>query len=116
MTIETLAVLTGGLGLIAFLAWFFFGPKEGKRAETKAGVQEITIKVEGTYQPDHIQVQAGVPVRLKFDRQETTGCSERVVFPDFQINRELPAFQTTTVEFTPDKPGTYAFACGMNMY
>jgi Cu+-exporting ATPase len=116
MTADMIAVLIGGGGLIAFLAWFFFAPKEGERAETKAGVQEITIRVEGTYQPDHIQVQAGTPVRLKFDRQETTGCSERVVFPDFQINRELPAFQTTTIEFTPDKPGTYAFACGMNMY
>ncbi len=116
MTVDTIAVLTGGVGLVAFLAWFFFGPKEGKRAETKAGIQEITIRVEGTYQPDYIQVQAGVPIRLKFDRQETTGCSERIVFPDFQINRELPAFQTTTIEFTPDKPGAYAFACGMNMY
>lgn len=116
MTAETIAVLVGGIGVIAFLAWFFFGPKEGKRAEAKGGVQEITVRVEGTYQPDHIQVQAGVPVRLKFDRRETTGCSERVVFPDFGINRELPAFQTTTIEFTPDKPGTYAFACGMNMY
>ncbi len=116
MTGETLAVLVGGIGVIAFLAWFFFGKKEGKRADTKGGIQEITVRVEGTYQPDHIQVQAGVPVRLKFDRQETTGCSERVVFPDFQINRELPAFQTTIIEFTPDKPGTFTFSCGMNMY
>ncbi len=116
MTTEMIAVLTGGVGLIAFLVWFFFGPKEGKRAETKAGVQEIIIRVEGTYQPDHIQVQAGVPVRLKFDRQENVGCSERVIFPDFNVNQELPAFQTTTIEFTPDKPGAYAFACGMNMY
>ena len=116
MTTETIAVLVGGIGTIFFLAWFFFGPKEGKRAEKKIGVQEVTVRVEGTYQPDRIQVQAGVPVRLTFDRQETTGCSERVVFPDFQINRALPAFQTTTIAFTPDKPGTYTFACGMNMY
>ena len=116
MTGENLAVLAGGAGVIGFLAWFFFGPKKNRQAETKSGVQEITIRVEGTYQPDHIEVQAGVPVRLKFDRQETVGCSERVVFPDFQISRELPAFQTTTIEFTPDKAGTYAFACGMNMY
>ena len=116
MTIEMIVVLVGGIGLIVFLGWFFFGPKEGRRAETKAGVQEITIRVEGTYQPDHIQVQAGVPVRLKFDRQENVGCSDHVVFPDFQINQELPAFQTTMIEFTPDKAGTYAFACGMNMY
>ena len=47
MTADTVAVLMGGVGLIAFLAWFFFGPKEGKHATTKAGVQEITITVEG---------------------------------------------------------------------
>lgn len=116
MTPDKIAVLIGGTGLIAFLAWFFFGTKESRRAQTKGGVQEITIRVEGTYQPDHIQVRAGVPVRLKFDRQENVGCSERVVFPDFKINRELPAFQTTSIEFTPNKPGTFAFACGMNMY
>ena len=96
MTADSIAVLAGSAGLIAFLAWFFFGPKEGKRAQATGDVQEIAIRVQGTYQPDRIVVQAGVPVRLKFDRQETTGCSERVVFPDFQINRELPAFQTTT--------------------
>ena len=116
MTGENLAVLAGGAGVIGFLAWFFFGPKKNQQAETQSGIQEITIRVEGTYQPDHIEVQAGVPVRLKFDRQETGGCSERVIFPDFQINRELPAYQTTTIEFTPDKAGAYAFACGMNMY
>jgi P-type Cu+ transporter len=116
MTGEPLAVLVGGVGVIGFLAWFFFGKKEGKFALTKDGIQEITVRVEGTYQPDRIQVQAGVPVRLKFDRQETVGCSERVIFPDLQINRELPAYQTTILEFTPDKPGTYTFACGMNMY
>ena len=113
---ENFAVLAGGAGVVGFLGWFFFGPKRSQRAATESGVQEITIRVEGTYQPDRIQVTAGVPVRLKFDRQETVGCSERVVFPDFQINRELPAYQTTTIEFTPDKAGTYAFACGMNMY
>ena len=116
MTTESIAVLAGGAGIIGFLGWFFFGPKKNRRAKIEAGVQDIAIRVEGTYQPDHIAVQAGVPVRLNFDRRENVGCSERVVFPDFQINRELPAFQTTTIAFTPDKPGVYAFACGMGMY
>ncbi len=38
MSTDMVAVLVGGIGIIALLAWFFFGPKEGKRAETKAGV------------------------------------------------------------------------------
>jgi len=29
--------------------------------------------------------------------------------------RDLPAHETTPVEFTPDKPGEFTFTCGMNM-
>ena len=36
-------------------------------------------------------LKAGRPVRLVFDRQETSGCSEEVVFGDFGIRRYLPA-------------------------
>lgn len=57
----------------------------------------------------------GAPVRLKFDRREATDCSNRVVLADFDVSRALPAFATTTVEFTPDQPGEYPFACGMNL-
>jgi Cu+-exporting ATPase len=111
-----LAVIGGGLALIAFLLWFFFGPKTGKAAAFQAGAQEATVRVEGAYQPSVITVKAGIPVRLKFDRREATDCSNRVVLPDFEISRALPAFQTTTIEFTPDTPGEYPFACAMNMY
>ena len=116
MTLLDLIVIAGGLTLIAFLLWFFFGPKRGKAAAFRAGVQEATIRVEGAYQPNVITVQAGSPVRLKFDRREATDCSNRVVLPDFDISRALPAFQTTTIELTPEEPGEYPFACAMNMY
>ncbi len=54
-------------------------------------------------------------VRLDFYRDETASCSDRVVFGDFGIARDLPAFKTTSIEFTPDKAGEFTFACGMNM-
>ena len=116
MTLVDLAVIAGGIALIAFLLWYFFGPKKGKAAAFRAGVQEATIRVEGAYQPNVITVRAGTPVRLKFDRREATDCSNRVVIPDFGISRALPAFQTTTIDFTPEEPGEYPFACAMNMY
>ena len=40
---------------------------------------------------------------------------EQVVFGDFGIAKDLPAFKTTPIEFTPDKSGEFTFACGMNM-
>ena len=62
-----------------------------------------------------IEVRAGVPVRMLFDRQEAGDCSSRVVMPDFKVNQLLPAYATTAVEFVPSKEGDFRFACGMNM-
>ncbi len=117
MTIAEIAVLVGGIGMIGLVYWFFFGPKEAKQAViTAGGVQEIQVRVEGSYQPDIIQVSAGRPVRLVFDRREDVGCSDTVVFPDLGLSQPLPAFAKTAVEFTPAKTGELAFSCGMNMY
>lgn len=79
------------------------------------GVQEVSIAVHGGYDPSHVRVRRGTPVRLIFDRQETSGCSEEVVLPDFGIKRFLPAHQKTVIEFTPERAGTHEFTCGMSM-
>ena len=111
-----LAVIVGGLALIALTLWYFFGPRERIAATTTTGgIQEIQVTVKGGYAPDVIVVKQNQPVRLDFYRDETASCSEQVRFPDFGIARDLPAFKTTPVEFTPDKPGEFAFTCGMNM-
>ena len=110
-----IGVTLGGIVAIGFLAWFFFGPKKARQAEVKGNVQEIRITVKGGYSPDVIRVKEGVPLRLVFDRQEASDCSDRVVFPDFQASKSLAAFGTTTLEFTPDKSGSFGFACGINM-
>ncbi len=108
-------VTLGGVGAIALLAWYFFGPRAAKPAQARGNVQEITITVKGGYSPDVIRVKQGVPLRLVFDRKEAGECSSRVVFPDFQLSKTLAPFAKTTLEFTPDKAGKFGFACGMNM-
>ncbi len=108
-------VLVGALVLTGLGAWYFFGPKKYHQAELAEGVQIIRVTVKGGYSPDVIQVAPGVPVRILFDRQESGDCSSRVVFPDFHVNQVLPAYATTAVEFLPQEPGEYEFACGMNM-
>ena len=82
-------MIIGGVVLAGFLAWFFFGPKQARRAALVDGVQEVRVTVKGGYTPDLIRVRQGVPVRLIFDRQEAGDCTSRVVFPDFA------AFQVT---------------------
>ncbi len=109
-------VIIGGISLILFVLWYFFGECEQVAATQNAsGVQEIKVTVKGGYSPDVIVVKEGSPVRLEFYRDETASCSEQVIFGDFRIARDLPAFKTTPIEFTPDKAGEFTFTCGMNM-
>jgi plastocyanin domain-containing protein len=116
MDTTELLVLAGSVALIALVLWYFFGERERVSAGlTQAGVQEIKVTVKGGYSPDVIVVKQGVPVKLDFYRDETASCSEQVVFGDFGIARDLAAFKTTSIEFTPDKAGEFTFVCGMNM-
>ena len=112
-------VIAAGLGAIAWVNWYFFLAQRGMTAAVATtgggGIQEVRITVHGGYEPATIRVSAGKPVRLVFDRQETSSCSEEVVFPSFGVRKFLPAFQTTAFEVTPPSPGTYAFTCGMGM-
>ncbi len=120
MNVTDWIVVAAGLGAIAWVDWYFFvaprrmagavaTPAEGR------GPAEVRIVVRGGYGPATVRVPAGRPVRLVFDRQETSSCSEEVVFPAFGIKRFLPAHQQTTVEITPPAPGRYEFTCGMAM-
>lgn len=110
-------VTLGGLGLIgAELWWFVFSKTRSQKAETRQGIQELTINVDGGYAPDRIIVKAGQPVRLNFLRKDPSSCLEKVLFPDFHIAQVLVLDNITPIEFTPEKPGQYQFTCGMNMF
>src|SRR5947208_7421903 len=115
MNLADLGVTSGGDLAIALLAVYFFAPKQARRAELVGRVQEVTVTVKGGYSPDLIRVSENVPLRILFDRQESGECTSRVVFPDFALNRSLPAYGQTTVELLPDRAGEFGFACGMNM-
>jgi plastocyanin domain-containing protein len=117
MTTVDWLVVVAGVAAIVWVNWYFFVAEQGAAAAAvgASGVQEIGIEVKGGYSPATIRVRRGVPVRLVFDRQETSSCSEEVVLGDFGIRRFLPAFQKTTVELTPTEAGSFDFTCGMGM-
>lgn len=116
MDTSEIAVIIGGVILIAGILWFFFGEQQtitAKKAGT--GVQEVEIVVDGGYSPGTIELKSGIPARLIFNRQENSSCSEEVIFGDFGIARKLPAFEKTVIEFTPNQAGKFTFTCGMGM-
>jgi plastocyanin domain-containing protein len=112
-----IAVTLGGLGLIGLeLWWFLLSKPKSARAIAQGGIQEVTVTVDGGYEPSQIVVQAGQKVRLNFDRKDPSSCLEEVRFPDFGIAQALTLDRVTPIEFTPLKPGRYEFTCGMNMF
>ena len=117
MTPDQVAVTLAGAAASALVVWFFWLKKEvGMRAAlTSGGDQEATILVKGGYTPDTVVVARGTPVRLLFRREETSPCSEQVVFDDFGKSAVLPEGTQVPVELLPTTPGRYRFTCQMGM-
>ena len=115
--LDNVLVTAAGLALIGGIAWFFWGPrKQGYRVPiATSGYQEAMILVKGGYSPDTLVVRAGKPVRLNFRREESSSCSEMVVFADFGKSAKLPEGELVPVEFLPNEPGHYEFTCQMGM-
>ncbi len=116
MSLADVVVAALGVALIVGELWFFLGPRKPVRFRAPHNqVQEIKVLVKGGYDPDTIPVEAGRPVRLLFYRDETDECSSKVIFESLDIQRELPAFRTTAIEFTPQQPGDYPFRCSLSV-
>ena len=116
MTPDRVAAVVLGGTLLAGIYVFFFGRKKAAVvAEARAGRQTVTVVVQGGYKPDLIVAKRGVPLRLVFDRRETSPCSDEIVLPEFGVRRELPAHVKTELEIVPERTGEFEFTCGMNM-
>ena len=121
-------VILGGVAAILWVNWYFFFAEravaaasgDSSDATTAGGAggtapSQVEITVDGGYSPSAVRVKSGRPVRLVFDRRDTSSCSEEVVLPDFGIRKFLPSGRRTVIEVTPKNPGTYEFMCGMSM-
>ncbi len=115
-TADRVAAVGAGAFLLAAIYFFFFGRRRAAvLAREHAGGREVTVVVKGGYTPDLIVTRRGVPLRLVFDRRESSPCSDEIVLPEFGIRRALPAFAKTELEIVPEKTGEFEFTCGMNM-
>ena len=124
-TVDWLVVL-GGMAAIAWVNWYFFFAERSAVTVAApaipdasvvgaAAVPEVHIRVRGGYDPGTIRVPAGRPVRLVFEREDTSSCSEEIVLPDFGIRRFLPTGKKVAIEITPPDARRYEFHCGMGM-
>lgn len=126
-TVDWIVVL-GGVAAIAWVNWYFFFaeqsavtvaapalPNASTTGAAASAVPEVHIRVRGGYDPGTIRVPARRPVRLVFEREDTSSCSEEIVLPDFGIRRFLPTGKKVAIEVTPPDARRYEFHCGMGM-
>ncbi len=80
------------------------------------GTQEARVVVDRGYRPSRIDLEAGIPATLCFERREDDPCTELLVSELWPNAHRLVAHGETEVRFTPQRPGRYVFTCGMGMY
>ncbi len=102
----------GGIVLIGFIYWFFFGKKD----EAVAAGDRIDILVDGGYKPDKIKIKKGKTTTLVFERKDPNTCLEEIIIPDFKVKKYLPLGEKVEIPLTPQKEGTYPTHCGMGMF
>jgi plastocyanin domain-containing protein len=77
-------------------------------------VVELTVTSKG-FEPAVVTVKAGKPVKLVVTRKTERTCATEIVMKDLGVNQPLPYEKPVTVVVTPKGPGSYRFACGMDM-
>jgi plastocyanin len=111
MQVRTPGMLTATLTLLALVcAWSPVVPGAGAGAP-----QEFTlILADHRFSPDRIEVQAGRPVILTLVNEDSI-TPHNIILLDkgagLDIDTDVPARTSATIEFTPVAAGTYTFYC-----
>lgn len=112
MSIDKLIILFGGVSLIGFIYWFFFGKKE----DSVLSGETIEVIVDGGYNPSVIKIPKGQETTISFLRKDSNSCLEEIILSDFKIKEYLPLNEKIQITITPKEKGEFPFSCGMNMF
>lgn len=84
---------------------------------SKNQTKKVVVNAENHgYKSDVITFKAGKPAQIKFIPSDNMGCMNEIVFKDLGVDKTLDDKKEITVDIPTDKPGTYNFACGMDMF
>ena len=86
-----------------------------EQAKMENGMQFATLSWgKLNYNPSTIKLKEGVKTRITADTERLTGCYSSIVIPEFGVQKTFTE-AVNSVEFMPDKKGTYNFGCSMGM-
>ena len=92
-------------------------PADVSTVSTQAGRQQVVITARtGSYAPENVQVQAGVPTTLVVRSENAEGCVRSFLVPSRGVDEILPAQGETRIDLGVLEPGALRYSCGMGMY
>ncbi|MBB1095042.1 cupredoxin domain-containing protein [Limosilactobacillus sp. BG-MG3-A] len=84
---------------------------------SKGQIKKVVVNAENHgYKPETVTFKQGKPAQIKFIPSENMGCMDQIVFKDLGIDKKLDGKKEVTVDIPTDKPATYSYACGMDMF
>jgi plastocyanin domain-containing protein len=89
-----------------------------KRSEAGAPAADVVASEHG-FSPASLRLTQGGPgshAAVTFVRTTDKTCATEVVFPDLNLQRDLPLGKVVSVEVPTDSSRTLTFQCGMGMY
>lgn len=79
-------------------------------------IKKVVVNADNHgYKPETVTFKQGKPAQLKFIPSDNMGCMNEVVSKDLNFDEKLTQ-NPVTIDIPTDKPGTYNYACGMNMF
>ncbi len=89
---------------------------DSKEAIVNGNYQEIELQITATrYSPSTIIAKKGIPLRINLNADSNAGCTREILFPDFGIDKIVPAGGKETIEINPTEKGEFKFRCSMDM-
>jgi mono/diheme cytochrome c family protein len=107
LVVVLLVIIGLPAGLFGYQAW----QRGGLASATGVRVVDMVARSPelGGFAPDHVELRAGEPVRLRLSSPDVV---HGLTIPGLDVNvDEIVPGKVVEVNFTPEKPGRYAFAC-----
>lgn len=110
-----------GIVIILAVAGFFLLSGSNNITNNVINVNENNVQVvklsvqNGQYILDPSTIKKDIPVRLEADVSNMPGCSKSIVISEFNVRKTFTS-KDNSIEFIPNKAGTFYITCSMNMY
>ena len=120
MIVKKNSLYSVGIVVLVVAGVIFLSLNQGSSLESysddnqETQIVKLSVK-NGEYILEPPQLKKNVKVRLEADLPQMPGCSKSIVIPAFKVSKTVSS-KDNTIEFIPNKAGTFYIACSMNMY